>query len=295
MSWILVVKFLGLVVGVIGSLSNVWKDSDDGRNKRRATLLTVLGFGVALTAELVDASEKQKAAIESTKRNNELLAEVERTLRPLFPLSVDVGFRAPLADNATHALRSALERKYQREHDRDRRTSITWLHPEEPEFPSAKNDPEAFEIVAAALSSRLRLFSNQRTKAGALDRPDIEFFPDPLYRDDRFKHVALISGQEVLRIRLAERDYLFTPDLGLYMSDRDVKVDFVDSRSTTDLVSVDDLLGADRDPADRTFSGRALRRHTETQRSHQLRGCDARSARVAPLSYRPSVIYSRRR
>ena len=34
------------------------------------------------------------AAIESKNRNNALLAEVERTLHPLFPLSVDVRFRA---------------------------------------------------------------------------------------------------------------------------------------------------------------------------------------------------------
>jgi hypothetical protein len=51
---------------------------------------------------------------------------------------------------------------------------------------------------------------------------------------------------EVVRRRVADRDYLFSPDWGLYVRDSDGgrKIDFVDSKNTTDMVSADDLPGA---------------------------------------------------
>lgn len=232
MTPLLSIKILGLIVGALASVVAIRKDSNAIGAKRLATLLAVLGFGVAVVAELVDASQKQQAAIETTNKNNALLAEVQRTLHPLFPLSVDVRFRASLSGDATRAFRTALEQKYQREHPQNPDIPIVWLDPEESDFPTCKKDPVALQIVSAKLGSMVRLYSRQRTKDGRFEQADVEFCPCPELRDIPSGKTLIVMTNEARRRMVTNRDYLFSPDQGLYMRDGGRKIDFVDSKNT---------------------------------------------------------------
>jgi hypothetical protein len=194
-----------------------------------------------VSAEIIDTSQKQLAAIEATNRNNALLTEVQRTLHPLFPLRIDVRFLAPLSGDKMQAFRSALVRKYRRELQESPKTSVVWLHPEDPEFPYQTKDPVAFEIALADLGSMVRLYSSQQTKSGRLEKADVEFCP---CRISRAFPNQVLDNRVVTRWTSRNREYLFNPDHGLYMSDGDQKIDFVDSKDTTEVVSADDLLGA---------------------------------------------------
>jgi len=239
---LLIVKIVGLIVGVIATIGRARKDSKVDGEKRWAMRLAVLGFGVAVIAELVDTSVKQRAAENATNRNNALLAEVQRSLHPLFPLSVDVRFRAPLRSEQTKAFRSALEKEYQHQRLEDPNSRIIWLHTEEPYFPSPKKDPVAFQIVAAELGATVSIYSRQHTRDGQFEQPDIEFSPCPICR--YVKPRQLVIDDKAHRQRLEDRTSLFSPDQGLYMSDGAIKIDFVDAKSSTEMVSVDDLMGA---------------------------------------------------
>jgi hypothetical protein len=241
MTWLTAIKIVGVIIGGVSSLRVASKPSNATKEKRLATILAVLGLGVAVSAELVDNSQKQLAAIEATNRNNALLAEVQRTLHPLFPLRIDVRFLAPLSGDKMQAFRSTLVRKYQRELKENPQPPVAWLHPEDPEFPQSKKDPVAFEIALADLDSIVRLYSSQQTKRGRLDKADVEFCPCPV--SHAFPNQVL-DNSVVTRWRSRNRVYVFNPEHGLYMSDGDQKIDFVDSKNTTELVSADDLLGA---------------------------------------------------
>lgn len=248
MNALVVLKIVGLIVGAVASVLAARQDPKAVGKRRGAIIVIGLGFGVAVVTELVDTSQKQNAAREAMERNNAVLAEVQRTLHPLFPLSINVRWRAALTNDATRAFRTQLEQIYKR--DARRIGDVVALYPSDPEFPTCKNDPVGFEIVSAVLSSEVRFYSRQRTKEARFQEADVRFSPS-IQRD--FPSEIGDAGKAALRMpgdfqrRIIEergRDYLFSLDHGLFMSDGYQKIVFVDSKNTTDMVSVDDLLGA---------------------------------------------------
>jgi hypothetical protein len=239
---LLIIKIVGLIVGAVATIDRARDVSKTARDKQRLILFATLGFGVALVAELVDASQNRKRAFEAIDRNNALLAEVQRTLHPLFPLNVNVDFRASLSEDATRVFGTQLEKKYQREPDANPR--IAWLYPEEPDFPTCKKDPVAFQIVSAYLSSVFRLYSRQRSKRGEFQKADIEFSVIPEFHNVPSGKGVIIGSDEARRRRVRDREYIFSPGHGLYIHHPFQKIDFVDTKNTTEMMSADDLMGA---------------------------------------------------
>ena len=243
MTALLIIKIVGLIVGAVASAVAARQDAKASGKKRNAVILIVVGFSVAVAAELVDASQKQKNALDATRRNNELLAEVQRTLHPLYPLGVNLRWRAVLTN--APAFRTQLEQIYKRQNPGS--ADVVYLYSSDSEFPSCGKDPIGFAIVSAALASTVQLYSRQRTKAGRFEEADVKFSPS-VKRDfpetRGFGKGTVAAGGDLQRHRIESRDYLFSRANGLLMSDGYQKIDFVDGKNTTDVVSVDDLPGA---------------------------------------------------
>lgn len=247
MTILLAVKILGLVIGVVASVRQLSRKKTGAPEERKgiALLLVLLGFGTAIVAELIDASNRERSAQEALKRNNELLAEVQRTLHPLFPLYVDVAFTAPLTGAPMSALRSRLEAKFKDEQSRDPKVPFVWLHPPgEPLFPRCESEPLAHNVLNAELSSAIKLYGREKTKAQLFDDPDIKFCPCPQLRF--YPGGVMVSKSGELPDKWLEaRDFAFNPATGLKIDDgsREINLSDVD-KSSGEMVSVDDLIGA---------------------------------------------------
>jgi hypothetical protein len=210
-----------------------------GRDRRWVRRATVAAIILAI---LVAVLLWKSVAVRQSP--DPLLAEVQRSLHPLFPLSAEVAFRAPLTAEETRGFRTTLERLYQLEHPQNPDIPIVYFHPDDSIFPTCAKDSVAVQIVSANLSSEMRLYSRQRTKDGRFDQADVEFCPCPERQDSPPDRPSAIMVDDARRRKINKREYEFSLTHGLYMSDGGRKIEFAEAQSTTDMVSVDDLFGA---------------------------------------------------
>ena len=125
---LMIIKVVGVLIGGLAALQEMTKQKEGGKERsRRAILLLVLGLGSAVAAEVVDLTIKRKADEQTLQRNSDLLAQVQRSLHPLFPLTVHVFFNSLLTEPQAGPLRQFLQtRLAQAKRKAAQETKLQW-------------------------------------------------------------------------------------------------------------------------------------------------------------------------
>lgn len=239
-----IIKVLGILVGGLAALREMTKEKDGGADKRSrlALLLFALGLSSAIAAEVVDLAIKRKSGEEALQRNNELLADVERTLHPLFPLTVHVTYNSSLTEPHAAPLRHLLETKLAEEKrtaeakGQDKDLLSVGIRSGDTS-PSQTDDPFGFGLVQADIGSWVRLYGKEKTAKSKFEQDDLNFCVCPfMHRESKL--------EEYSRVVLENRRILFDPKRGLDFDDGEVQVNFADANSHGAIASSDDLYGA---------------------------------------------------
>ena len=151
---LMIIKIVGILIGGLAALQELTKDKQEGKQpSRQAILLLVLGLGSAVAAEMVDITIKRKTDQQMLERNSELLSQVQRTLHPLFPLTLHVTFSTPLTEPHAQPLRHLLETRLAEEKRRaaaegDGVDLLSIGIRKGATYPSRTRDPYGYGLVA---------------------------------------------------------------------------------------------------------------------------------------------------
>lgn len=225
------------------------KMSLDETNLVKQDLTKALEKSDQIAGDLQDSltlqkEEGEKAAV----RNDQMLAQVERTIHPLFPLEMRLVYLAPLSDGVTMPFRQKLQaqleaakRKYP-----DRDADYISLRSQNPEsYPSRETDPLGYGLVTADLCAVIRFYTKHKTARRDFENEDASFSYCPVGTSR-----PLISDEEVdreveiTRERLKNRRLSFDPDSGLRFDDGIDKIELATANAGGDFISSDDLYGA---------------------------------------------------
>jgi len=225
------------------------KKSLDETNLVKQDLTKALEKSDYIAGDLQNSLALQKEEGEkAVVRNDQMLAQVERTIHPLFPLEIKLVYLAPLSDGVTMPFRQRLQaqleaakRKYP-----DRDVDYVSLKSQNPEFyPSRETDPLGYGLVTADLCAWIRFYTKHKTARRDFNNEDASFSYCPVGTSR-----PLVSDEEVdreleiTRERLKNRYISFDPKSGLRFDDGIDKIDLTTANADGDFISSDDLYGA---------------------------------------------------
>jgi len=258
------VKLLGLGVAAVSGLVEIGRKSRSDRRAKIAIALVLAGFGTAAVAEIFDTVAKRRDSAQALERNTELLKEVQRNLHPLFPLFVNIRFRAPLDSDETSEAKRVFEVALAEARAADINNDVDLLdiHPAEPQpYATCAANPLGYAISASDLDAWVRFYSRSKTAARDFERDNTNFCPCPWLNP--YTELGTERAPERVRAASDEEDYtpawlpgrevLYDSDRGLELNDGDAFVSFDRANSDGYVVSVDDLPGSTLEIETRPF------------------------------------------
>ncbi len=188
-----------------------------------------------------------KEGKKAVERNNQMMAEVERTIHPLFPLEIKVIYRAPLTDRTTRPFRQTLEGKLKtaKLQKPDEDIDLLSLNPKYAStYPSQNTEPLGYGLVTADLGAWIRFYTKGKTLNHNFKEDDADFCYCPLKTSKLVSAEDVDRTDELVKERFKNRQILFDPETGLRFDDGVDKIDLMGANAGGDFISSDDLYGA---------------------------------------------------